>query len=576
MVAARLPASYGRMRMLRTLNGKHSGSHPNTASATESKLSANSDGGHARAMANWDPSYPTEDVDWYGEYISRRAPIVFDWLQQPIGGITGLGETREVRGFGLLTGNIGSKVVAPLDDGSICLWNIGATDAISGTNPGGIIARSRPGLLSAHDPNSGTRSVVCEMKIPSAAVVESVSVDNASNKAYFATQNILNEVDLNTLQVVSHSSYPFPISALSDIVQPVPLTVGTSCTIHIKDFRLANDAQSLAATGLERLDRIATFPASPKHSNDFHRLLSADPQLNYAPLVHSSPLSILHSSSSGGHNSNDGEIHVAGRFPSILTYDRRTFPKLRNTIHSGARLCSMTCLPYPLASLERDLMQKNPPSVYAVREPKSLPGKTLIACGEYNGKGSLELYGLSNESAPSPSSSTPPPPGQPQISTSKNRFSASNSKLLSIAAHGTRLVFSDGNGTLKWVERDGRTLIRRWNLNKCHHEHTRGLFRTSTRETGPGDVARKLLPTTSHVNGARAPGDDLLLWTGERIGLLGFRKRLAFGADGFEEEAESAKERDERIYGETMRTALERQADEVRFVRGLGLGNRGP
>ena len=561
--------------MLGTLNGEYSGSHLNTASATESKLSANSDGEHARAMANWDPSYPTEDVDWYGEYISRHAPISLDWLQQPIGDITGPGEKREVRGFGLLT-DIGSKVVAPLDDGSICLWNIGTADAVSGTKPGGIIARSRPGLLSAHDPNSSSRSVVCEMKTASAAVVESVSVDNASNKAYFALQNILNEVDLNTLQVVSHSRYPFPISALSDIVQPVPLTVGTSCTIHIKDFRLANDAQSLASTGLERLDRIATFPASPKHPNDFHRLLSGDQQLNYAPLVHSSPLSILHSSSSGGHNSNEGEIHVAGRFPSILTYDRRTFPKLRNTIHSGARLCSMACLPYPFASPERDLMQKKQPSVYAAREGKSLPGKTLIACGEYNGKGSLELYGLSNEPAPSPSSSTSPPPGQPQISSFKNRVSASKSKLLSVAAHGTRLVFSDGDGMLKWVERDGRTLVRRWNINKYHQQHTRGLFLTSTRETGSGDVVRKILPTASLGNGGRATGDDLLLWTGERIALLGFRTRPAFGADAFEEGAESVEEREERIYGQTMRRALERQADEVRFVRGLGLGNRGP
>ena len=597
--AARLPAIHGETSTLGTLNSEDPGYSTSTA---ESGSSVNSDGEYARSMANWDPSYPTEDVDWYGEYISRHAPISLDWLQQPIGGTTGPGGKREVRGFGLLTGNNESKVVAPLDDGSICLWNIGDTDALSGTKPGGIIARSRPGLLSAHDPNSNAlqKSAVYDMEIKGAGIVECVSVDNDSNKAYFAMQSVLNEVDLNTLQVVSHSTYPFPISALSEIVQPVPLTVGTACTIHIKDFRFAHNAQSLGCSGLEQLDRTATFPTSPKHQNDFHRLLSGDQPSKYAPLVHSGPLSIIHSSSSDSHNSNSGEIHVAGRFPSILTYDRRSFPKLQSTIHSGARLCSMTSLPYPFASLERDLMQKNQLSVYAVREAKSQPGKTLIACGEYNGKGSLELYGLSNNNnnsnksndpfpSPASSSSPIPPPTQSQPSTFKNRVSASASKLLSVAPHGTRLVFSDSDGMLKWIERDGSTLVRRWNINRYHQHETRGLFHTSSLDTSTGDVARKILPTGTGSNGHgtttrtsrhRVNGGDLLLWTGERLGLLGFRKGPAFGADDFEGLAVGAEEtvrlREERIYGQTMRRALERQADEVRFVRGLGLGNAGP
>lgn len=580
--AARLPTTHGETGTLSTPNGENSGPQVHSAHTSESRPSGNSDGDYARAMANWDPSYITEDVDWAGEYISRHASISLDWLQQPVGGMTGPGEKREVRGLGLLAGNNESKVVAPLDDGSICLWNIGATDAGSGTKTGGIIARSRPGLLSAHDPDSNTRqqSIVADMEIEGSGAVECVSLDQASNKAYFAIQSVLNEVDLNTLQVISHSKYPFPISALSEIAQPVPLTVGTSCTIHIKDFRVSRDAQSLVTSGLERLDRIAKFPVSPKHQDDSHRLLAGDRKSKYAPLVHSGPLSIVHSSSRGAHTSNEGEIHVAGRFPSILTYDRRSFPKLRNTIHSGARLCSMTCLPYPFASLERDLMQKNELSVYAAREAKSALGKTLIACGEYNGKGSLELYGLSDEPAPSTVGLKPPWPGQWQNSTFKNRVSASRSKILSVAAHGTRLVFSDGDGMLKWVERDGSTLVRRWNINKYHRDEARGLFHTSNLEAGTGDVARKILPTGSNIRGSRVNSDDMLVWTGERIGLLGFRSKPAFGADDFEELAESMAERvklrEERIYGQTMRRALERQADEVRFVRGLGLGNRSP
>ena len=49
----------------------------------------------------------------------------------------------------------------------------------------------------------------------------------------------------------------------------------------------------------------------------------------------------------------------------------------------------------------------------------------------------------------------------------------------------------------------------------------------------------------------------------------------AFTAEDFEEGARSAaeveKEKEERIYSEKMRRALERQADDVRFVRNLGL-----
>ena len=572
--AARLPTINGESSILSTPNGEDPGSQVNRASTTDSRPMVDSNSKHARAMANWDPSYPTEDVDWYGEYISRHAPISFDWLQQPIGGTSGPGETREVRGLGLLTGNNESKVVAPLDDGSVCLWNIEATNAISGTRPGQIMARSRPGLLSAYDRNdissNRQKSVVCNMEIEGAGVVECVSVDNASNKAYFALQSVLNEVDLNTLQVISHSKYPFLISALSETVQPVPLTVGTSCTIHIKDFRLAHNAQWLGSSGHEQLDRIATFPAPPKHPNDFHRLLSGDQQSNFAPLTHSGPLSILHSPSGSGRPSTEGEIHVAGRFPSILTYDRRSFPKLRSTIHSGARLCSMTSIPYPFTSPDCDPTQQTQLSVYAAREAKSSPGTTLIACGEYNGKGSLEIYGLPHNNDPSP---TPP---HPQPPTFKNRVSASASKLLSVAPHGTRLVFSDSDGIFKWVERDGSTLVRCWNMNQYVQHQPRGLFHTSAWETGTGDVARKILPTGSSVDGmSRGNCEDLLVWTGERIGLLEFRKGRAFGEGGLEGEAEAVEEREERMYGQTMRRALERQADEVRFVRGLGLGGGG-
>lgn len=68
---------------------------------------------------------------------------------------------------------------------------------------------------------------------------------------------------------------------------------------------------------------------------------------------------------------------------------------------------------------------------------------------------------------------------------------------------------------------------------------------------------------------------ELAIWTGERIGVVGFRKRARFGPWDEEVEADEdvKKEKEmEGMYEGRMRRALERQADEVRFVRGLGLG----
>jgi len=92
-------------------------------------------------------------------------------------------------------------------------------------------------------------------------------------------------------------------------------------------------------------------------------LLNPESSPNYAPLYQPGPLSILHLSSSGDDWDGNGDIYVAGRFPSILNYDRRYFPKLRGTIHSGARLCSMAALSHPFASLEKDLARRGELSI---------------------------------------------------------------------------------------------------------------------------------------------------------------------------------------------------------------------
>ena len=562
-------------------NNDEAGSASDNSCAQGEELPSRVDAERTRAMANWDPSYPTEKVDWHGEYIARHAPISMSWLQQPTGGTHRTGHIREIRGLGYLHNGSGSQVVAPLDDGSVCLWDVNYNNTTGGHRRGTILGRSKPGLLSVNgaDKEHAPDPAHSKAKMTSTGVVECVSVDSARNKAYFAVQSCLNEVDLETLQISSHERYPFSISALSEACDPVPLTIGTTLSLHLHDPRQARNSRS-PNSSTDRVESVANFPTSPRVRNDFYRLLSGDPPPEYAPLFQPGPLSILHLASNGTHDATSGEIYVGGRFPSILTYDRRCFPKLRNTIHSGARISSLTSSPFPFKALESDLMRQNQLSIQAVHEAKSQTGKTLVACGEYNGKGSLEMYGMVTD-ADLDARPNRFQAGASQNSTYKNRVSASRSKLLSVSTHGTRLVFSDSDGQIKWIERDGSTLVRRWNINQYQAEEEQqqhgGLFPLSVLEANAGDVARKIVPTNGNAEGGHVDRDELLVWTGERVGLLGFKSKPAFGEGDWEEAdvesvEEKARRKEERIYGQTMRRALQRQADEVRFVKGFGLG----
>ena len=458
-----------------------------------------------------------ENVNFYHEFIARHSPLSLSWLQKPSNGTSK--DHHEVRGMGLL-GNFGETVVAPLDNDSVCLWTIGRDVDASQDPYGRILARSKPGLLSAHGPriSSSDPDLWIYKKPWQEAVVESVSVDNSRNRAYFAIQSGLNEVDLETLKLVSHHYYPMSICALSGISAFEPLTVATTASLHIHDHRHPGNS-STDVMACERLDSFGSTDTT--NSNDLYRLLLGDMHASHAPLIHP-PLSIIqfHSSQT---------IHVAGRFPSILTYDRRSFPKVHSTIHSGARLASLT-------------------------SKSSSETNTLIACGEYNGKGSLELYQLSASEGFSHSPSV------------RNRTSAASSKLLSVASHGNRIVFCDGDGMLKWVEEDGSTLVRRWNINSStEHQTSRGLFGGPSM-VGESDVARKLVPLNESSK------SELAIWTGEKIGIVSFRKKPRFGPgfDKVEDEDVRSKKKTEEVYESRMRRALERQADEVRFVRRLG------
>ncbi|KAG4424171.1 hypothetical protein IFR04_002725 [Cadophora malorum] len=528
-----------------------------------------------RILANWDPSYPQEKVSWYDEYIARNAPICTSWLQQPRNRDSNEHEYLEVRGMGIYTPageDDATMVVAPLDDGSICLWSLTGEPGRKGS----IVARSKSGLISV-DPvphTDGRRS-----KMISTGVTECVSVDNAGKRAYFAVQSGLVEVDLETLSAVNHERFPFSITALSEAKHPVPLTVGTNLSLYLHDPR-ARRLSGPADAGSGRIEsydtQFGSLGSERSRSLDFRSLLNPEPSPLYAHLHHPGPLSILHLPSSGSEWDGNGDIYVAGRFPSILNYDRRYFPRLRGTIHSGARLCSMASLPYPFASMEKDLARRGELSTEQVWEFKNRPGKTLMAVGEYNSKGSLEMYGLS----PSPSHSTiSSDTSYIQNSVMKNRQTSSSSKLLSVSNHGTRIVVSDGGGNLKWLERDGFTEARRWNIAHGSVEAPRGIFGTlgdSYMDSGSGDIVIKLANTRNGPD-KNVNEDDLVLWTGEKIGLLSFSSKPGFTADSFENTGkktpeEVRREIEERTYSETMGRALEANANEVRWMRGLGLG----
>lgn len=468
-----------------------------------------------------DDSFPAQSaqLSWYGEYVARNAPLTLSWLQPPHrqDGQAGRQET-ETRGLDCF-GDLGEHVIAPLDDGSVCIWDIGRDLDASNDRTGRMMARSKTGLLSANGPAKASLPEPAS----SNGIVECVSVDAPRNKAYFAVHHGLNEIDLETLQLTSHHRYPAPISVLSKADHPTPLSVGTSLSLHLHDPRVPRKHYSSASS--ERLDTFAMLPNLDSNvQHDVRGLLSADRPIFSDSVKYPCPLSILHPPSSNA-------LHVAGRYPSILSYDRRTFPKITSTTHSSASLCCLTSAP-------------------------SYEGNELIACGEYKSKGSLEIYRI-----PKSSDSRAP------VAKTINRTSASSSKLLSVAAHGTRFVFSDANGMLKWVESDGSTLVRRWNINRLHESAShRGVFGDT--DDGEDHVARKILPLHA---GSRS---ELAIWTGEKIGIVGFRKNPRFGP--WRDEDQDSEGREERelegLYGERMRRALERQADEVRFTRYLGFG----
>lgn len=507
----------------------------------------------AQATNKWDHSAPSEIIDWYSEYRSRHAPLSTEWL-------TGRHNAHEeIRGISILDHS--SKLVGYLEDHSLRVWDL--SEESDGKRHFQELGRSKPALLSTN----------CD-DISVSFVVDCVSSFTAQQKSFIAVGNVLNEVDLNTLQVISRSKYAWPITALSQTSDlELPLTVGTQWSLHILDPRVP--VKPLDHDPDERMEEVpakagistallpdlskdsALLPAefgitSPFAANPGPRIWAPgspswkpshrlqNPHWMAYARVEPGPLSILHHA--------EHEILTGGRFPTILSFDRRYFPRLQYVIHSSASLSGLASIPHPPAGSSTALANTS----------------TLIACGEYRGRGSLELYSLPHvkDSANDGDAEA--------LFSYKNRQDAARSKLLSVATHGTKIVYSDSEGGLKWVERDGRSLVRKWNINDFDLTTS-----ASNIASISGDqVARKIIPLATHDSEYGQRGDgDLLIWTGERVGIVTTKTQRFdhhemvqdFENDDLNSEERKLKEQEEE-YSKAMRHALERQADERRWM----------
>lgn len=144
-----------------------------------------------RIMANWDPSYEGENVNWYEEYIQRHANTSVNWLRQPVLRDGAESTFIEARGLALYRPDNPDQppkgletilAVAPLDDGSVCLWDVTGAKG----KKGAIFARSRPGILYIDGSNANTKRRTKRMD---SNVTECVSVDSKLHLAFFANES---------------------------------------------------------------------------------------------------------------------------------------------------------------------------------------------------------------------------------------------------------------------------------------------------------------------------------------------------------------------------------------------------
>ncbi|CAK7262982.1 hypothetical protein SEPCBS57363_000336 [Sporothrix epigloea] len=528
--------------------------------------------------AAWNAAFEHDErAAWYDEFIHRHAPVVTSWFELPRrqdgtrlldnadvlevcgvalyqpSGATVLAD-REVhnddKGDGdendhELCGIPTLLAVAPLEDGSVCLWDVNGTV----NRRGAIVQQSAPGLLFSGVQNHPRNP---SQKMPVFSVTECVAVDSSQHLAYFAVENSVVEVDLQRLSVVGVETYAQAVSALSAAHPSVPLSVGTSAGIHFYDAR-NRKRSGLSASGFESVDEIAARSTQ------------------CAPFPTPGPLSIVHVQNYGSEDTISNDIFAAGRISSILHYDRRKLSVVKSAIHSGASLSSLASLPYPFPAL-REYSHLSENQAWA----SQFTWRTIVACGEYKSKGSLELYPVDEGHG-----------SWPMV----NRQTSSSAKIFSVISHGRQLALSDGAGYIRWFERDGFTEVRRYNLGSDDYteegdeeeeaerrmaaeaQGTR-LRRTSGSKNSvsgveTGDIARKLLATKASSNNSAGKGsfesNDLLFWTGEKLGLLTFSLKPGTRAADFDDDKKTAAERATKMEGDVYRARMRRIFQSARY-----------
>ncbi|CAK7272302.1 hypothetical protein SEPCBS119000_005050 [Sporothrix epigloea] len=290
-----------------------------------------------------------------------------------------------------------------------------------------------------------------------------------------------------------------------------------------------------------------------------------------APFPTPGPLSIVHVQEYGSEDVISNDIFAAGRIPSILHYDRRKLPVVKTAIHSGASLSSLASLPYPFPALKDYSHLCDGPA-----RTSQATWRTVVACGEYKSKGSLELYPIDEGDGSSPM---------------VNRQTSSSAKIFSVVSHGRQLALSDGAGCIRWFERDGFTEVRRCHLGSDDYadegdkeeEDERRMAaealgrrpdHTDSRRNGhldseTGDIARKLLVTKAGSIGGAGKGSfensDLLFWTGDKLGLVTFSPKPGSRAADFNEDDKTAAERAMKMEGDIYRARMRRIFQSARY-----------
>lgn len=144
-----------------------------------------------RIMANWDPAYQSESINWYDEYIQRNATVAVNWLQQSTVKDGPESMHLEARGLALYRPDNPHQdpykaetifAVSALEDGSVCMWDVTGARG----RKGAIYAKSNPGILFIDGAEAGSNN---RSKRIDTTCTECLSIDSKLHLAFFAVQS---------------------------------------------------------------------------------------------------------------------------------------------------------------------------------------------------------------------------------------------------------------------------------------------------------------------------------------------------------------------------------------------------